>query len=79
MTFLLPSFLPSPPDILGLGDGRGDRAGAVAQPRARHGRSLRHHLRPARRLQGKIFNDFHLILDILFHLITVIFDWLADG
>ena len=56
------NYFTSSPDIFVLGDGRGDRAGTVAQPRARHGFGLRRHLRPTRRLQGPIFNDFPLIL-----------------
>ena len=39
------------PDLLGVGDRRGHRVRALAEPRHGHGLRLRHHAHPPRRLQ----------------------------
>ena len=47
----LPYFSLPLPDLLGVGDRRGHRVRALAEPRHGHGLRLRHHAHPPRRLQ----------------------------
>ena len=46
-----PIYLSPLPDLLGVGDRRGHRVRALAEPRHGHGLCLRHHAHPPRRLQ----------------------------
>ena len=48
---ITPLFLSPLPDLLGVGDRRGHRVRALAEPRHGHGLRLRHHAHPPRRLQ----------------------------